>query len=164
MENASKALLMAGGVLIAILILGSLVLLFANLQDYQNKTDSSTKQSQIAEFNNQFEPYNKDNLTLMELKSVYNKIISNNTKYTEYKIDSNIIKSPGEYTKTNGKSIYEYYMKKDFKDIQETHKQYKVFKCSEIKYDNKNGGRINVMNFEDITPEGKESCLIYWYI
>ena len=79
MENASKALLMAGGILIALLIIGSLVLLFANLQDYQNKTDISSKQSQIAEFNNQFEPYNKKDLTLMELKSIYNKIISNNT-------------------------------------------------------------------------------------
>ena len=59
MENASKALLIAGGILLALLIIGSLVLLFSNLQDYQNKTNISVRQSQIAEFNNQFEPYNK---------------------------------------------------------------------------------------------------------
>ena len=31
MENASKALIMAGGVLIALMIIGALVLMFSNL-------------------------------------------------------------------------------------------------------------------------------------
>ena len=138
MENASKALLMAGGVLISLLVIGALVLLFSNLQDYQTKTNASAVQAEIANFNNQFEPYNKKDLTLMELKSVYNKIISNNEKYPEYAIDSNIIKSPGAVTKTHGKSIYEFYLhNKNFKDINEAHKQQKVFECTEIKYGRK---------------------------
>ena len=90
MENASKALIMAGGILIAMLIIGSLVLLFTSLADYQNNESINAKQSQVAEFNNQYEPFNKDNLTLNELKSIYNKIISNNKKFPEYTIGTNI--------------------------------------------------------------------------
>lgn len=90
MENASKALLMAGGILIALLILGALIMMFTSLQDYQNTNDARTKNTQIAQFNNQFEPYNKEGLTLMELKSVYNKIESNNKQHPEYEIEHNI--------------------------------------------------------------------------
>ncbi len=142
MENASKALLMAGGILIALLIIGSLVLLFANLQDYQNKTDISSKQSQIAEFNNQFEPYNKKDLTLMELKSIYNKIISNNTKHPEYKIESNII--------TAGNTVYPN-ISASFIEIDEQDKQNKRFECIKIEYNNADG-RISKMDFRDVTP------------
>ena len=144
MENASKALLMAGGILIALLIIGSLVLLFSNLQDYQNKTDVSTKQSQVAKFNNQFEPYNKKDLTLMELKSIYNKIISNNTKYPEYKIESNII--------TAGNTVYPN-IATSFSEIDETDKQNKIFECIKIEYNNPDG-RISKMDFKDVTPVG----------
>lgn len=136
MENASKALLMAGGILIALLILGSIVLLFANLQDYQNKTDSSTKQSQIAAFNNQFEPYNKDDLTLMELKSVYNKIVSNNKKYPEYVIQTNI------------ETVYSN-INVPFSQIEEEHKQNKIFKCTAIEYENSDG-RISKILFAEV--------------
>ena len=138
MENASKALLMAGGILLSLLILGSLVLLFSNLQDYQNKSDISTKQAQIAKFNNQFEPYNKSDLSLMELKSVYNKIVSNNTKNLEYRIDTNIEEVYSNITQ-------------DFSQIEEEDKQNKVFKCIKIEYNNQDG-RISLMKFEDITP------------
>ena len=136
MENASKALLMAGGILIALMIIGSIVLLFANLQDYQNKNDISIKQSQIAKYNNQFEPFNKKDLTLMELKSVYNKIESNNKKYPEYTITTNI------------ESIYPN-ITLNFSQIEEEEKINRVFKCTNIKYNNLDG-RISEMNFAEV--------------
>ncbi len=132
MENATRALVMAGGILIALLILGALLLMFNNLSSYQNANDSSEKTSQIAEFNNQFEPYNKKNLTLMELKSIYNKIESNNSKNPEYFIDNNI------------SSVYES-IDEDFTKISEDDKQTKKFKCTSVRYDKE--GRINEMNF-----------------
>ena len=55
MENASKALIMAGGVLIALLIIGSLLLMFNNLSSYQDTNIKETRTAQIIEFNNQFE-------------------------------------------------------------------------------------------------------------
>lgn len=137
MENASKALVMAGGILIALMILGSLVLLFSNLQDYQNKTDASTKQSQIAKYNSQFEPYNKENLTLMELKSLYNKIISNNERYPEYEIEQNI------------ETVYPN-ISDEFSTISEDDKIKSVFKCTKIEYNNLDG-RISKMWFRKVT-------------
>ena len=68
MENASKALLMAGGILIALMIIGALVLLGNNLSNYKSNEDISVHQAQIAEFNNQFEPYNKKRLNFNGIK------------------------------------------------------------------------------------------------
>ena len=135
MENATRALTMAGGILIALMILGALFLMFNNLSSYQNSNDASTKNSQIAEFNNQFEPYNKDNLTLMELKSVWNKIQSNNSKNPEYFIETNI------------NSIYAN-IDKDFTSLPEEDKQKRVFGCTNIDYDSE--GRINKIEFKKI--------------
>lgn len=135
MENASRALVMAGGILIALIILGALLLMFNNLSSYQNSNDASTKSSQIAEFNNQFEPYNKNNLTLMELKSVYNKIQSNNTRNPEYTINQNI-------------SIIYAYISNDFSKLPEEDKQNKSFSCTEVKYNNPDG-RISEMKFKE---------------
>ncbi len=150
MENASKALLMAGGILIALLILGALVLLMTNLQTYQNANNDMTKNSQIAEFNNQFEPYNKNNLTLMELKSVYNKIESNNAQHPEYTIDHNI---NAELLKTKAglaNSDYEKFLTATgFRTIDDEKKQNLKFKCIEGSIEYKNlDGRISKMYFD----------------
>lgn len=97
MENASYALLMAGGILITLLVISVVVFMFIQLGSAQHGQDEITKASQIAEFNEQFEPYNRDKLTLFDLKSIWNKIDSNNRKYApdkenmpEYIIDTNI--------------------------------------------------------------------------
>ena len=135
MENASKALIMAGGILIAMLIIGSLVLLFTSLADYQNNESINAKQSQVAEFNNQYEPFNKDNLTLNELKSIYNKIISNNKKFPEYTIGTNI------------KTVYPN-IENDFSEIEEEQRIKKKFECIKIEYNNPDG-RISQMNFRE---------------
>lgn len=147
MENASKALLMAGGILIALLILGALVLLMTNLQTYQNANNDMTKNSQIAEFNNQFEPYNKNNLTLMELKSVYNKIESNNAQHPEYPIEHNI----GSALRSAGLSdanCIKFESANGFREIEDTYKQKLKFKClsDSIEYKNPDG-RISKMHF-----------------
>lgn len=136
MENATRALTMAGGILIALLIIGALLLAFNNLSSYQNQMDLNEKNSQIAEFNNQFEPFNKKNLTLMELKSVWNKITSNNAKNSEYTIEQNI---QSVYANING----------DFKNFPEEDKQKKKFECINIEYQNAEG-RISKMEFKAI--------------
>lgn len=137
MENASKALLMAGGILIALLILSALVIFFTNLAEYQTNQDNSKLATQIAEFNDQYEPYNKENLTLMELKSVYNKILDNNQKATEAgvaedKINTNI---PTIYPAITG----------NWSDIVQDEKKTRRFVCTGIKY--RSDGRICEINF-----------------
>lgn len=148
MENATRALTMAGGILIALMILGALFLMFNNLSSYQNQNDTSTKSTQIAEFNNQFEPYNKkDNLTLMELHSVYNKVNSNNTKNPEYKIEM-IYEFNSNHEDRNLKENF----KSNFTAIEEAEKMNSTFSC--INIENKGvDGRISKIVFEDTTQE-----------
>lgn len=150
MENATRALTMAGGILIALMILGALFLMFNNLSSYQNQNDTSTKSTQIAEFNNQFEPYNKkDNLTLMELHSVYNKVNSNNTKNPEYKIEM-IYEFNSNHEDGNLKENF----KSNFTAIEEAEKMNSTFSC--INIENKGvDGRISKIVFKDTTLEVK---------
>ena len=147
MENATRALTMAGGILIALMILGALFLMFNNLSSYQNQNDTSTKSTQIAEFNNQFEPYNKDNLTLMELHSVYNKVNSNNTKNPEYKIEM-IYEFNSNHEDENLKENF----KSNFTAIEEAEKMNSTFSCINIEYKGVDGG-ISKIVFKDTTQE-----------
>lgn len=81
MENASKALLMAGGVLIALMVIGLLVLMFNQIGNYQNSQETNKKNSQLAEFNLDFERYLDDKgITGADVISLINKVIDYNTK------------------------------------------------------------------------------------
>lgn len=83
MENASKALLMAGGILIALLIIGMLLLMITNIGDYQRTKDSGAKATQIAKFNRDFERYTDDNgIKGTDIVSLINKIADYNSKQT----------------------------------------------------------------------------------
>lgn len=62
MENASKALIMAGAVLIGIMILGSAIYLFNSFSDTTSNVVSVFEQKRISEFNAQFMKY--ENKTL----------------------------------------------------------------------------------------------------
>ena len=57
MENASKALLIAGGVLIAILILTLFAYLFGQMAENTSNIYNTIEQSEIAEFNQKFINY-----------------------------------------------------------------------------------------------------------
>ena len=81
MENASKALLMAGGILIAMLIIGALVLMFNQVGTYGKAQEASKKNSQIADFNKDFERYLDDKgITGTDVISIINKVIDYNNK------------------------------------------------------------------------------------
>ena len=80
MENASKALIIAGAILIAILIIGLGVFIFnqaANTFD-NNQFD----QLAVQQFNAQFEPY-EGNQMGSEVRQLLQKVISNNYTYSD---------------------------------------------------------------------------------
>lgn len=83
MENATKALIMAASVLIAIVIIGSLLLMFKNLSSYQETDIQSTRDAQIIEFNNQYEIYNQKNVRGSDLYSLLNKVVDYNRRKSE---------------------------------------------------------------------------------
>ena len=80
MENASKALIMAGSVLIGLMIIGALFLMFNNLSSYQEINVQNDRDAQVVEFNNQYETYNRTDLRGSELYSLLNKIIDYNRR------------------------------------------------------------------------------------
>ena len=59
MENASRALLMAGGVLMAILVISMLVLMFSNLTNVFSEKNQANREEQIVKFNMEYESYNR---------------------------------------------------------------------------------------------------------
>ena len=91
MENASKALLIAGGILIALLVIGALVLMFNQIGSYQQAQDSNQKDSQLAEFNKDFEKYIDDKgITGADVISVINKVIDYNSKASKGGVSNSV--------------------------------------------------------------------------
>lgn len=78
MENASKALIMAGGVLIALMIIGALILMFSNLSSYQETNVRGERSAQVVEFNNRFSTYNHEDVRGSDLYSLLNNAINYN--------------------------------------------------------------------------------------
>ena len=79
MENASKALLMAAGVLMGLLIISLAVYLYTNLGLTANETLQKISESETRQFNNQFTVYeNKNDITIYDVVSVANIATDNN--------------------------------------------------------------------------------------
>ena len=83
MENASKALIIAGSVLIALIIIGALLLMFNNLSNYQNTNVENTREAQILEFNNQYETYNRKDVRGSDLYSLLSRVVDYNRRKSE---------------------------------------------------------------------------------
>lgn len=93
MENASKALLMAGGILIAILILTLVVRSFTTISIFQKSRLSEEEQEQLVEFNEQYTKYLGQYVYGTEVITVINKSLDSK----DYPITVKI-KFVGEYT------------------------------------------------------------------
>lgn len=73
MENASKALLIAAGMLIAVLVASMFALLFSTMSDYAKEYENRNLTQDIQKFNAQFEQYMKNGeATAQDIVSVYN--------------------------------------------------------------------------------------------
>lgn len=84
MENASKALLMAGGVLLGILILSLGVYLFTSFGGTSSQIHDNIEANQIAQFNSQFTKYvGNENVTIHDVVTMAN-LATENNKYYEF--------------------------------------------------------------------------------
>lgn len=83
MENASNALLIAGGVLIGILILSLAVYLFTSFGTTSAEINQRNARQQIVEFNTQYTVYaNREDLTIYDIITVANMANQNNSQYS----------------------------------------------------------------------------------
>lgn len=78
MENASKALLIAGGMLIAMMILVLIVGLVTSISDVAESQDKKQLTEQLEQFNKQYEAYNKTKMFGIDVITVVNKAIDHN--------------------------------------------------------------------------------------
>ena len=83
MENATKALIIAGGMLIAMLIVGLLVFGYNQLRNVQESKIEEEEREQIVEFNKRFEAYNKKVVRGYQMISLANLVYDTNTRYEE---------------------------------------------------------------------------------
>ncbi len=156
MENASKALLMAGGVLIAILIIAILVYSFGTMGGYFDTENAEKQAEQLKIFNDQYEVYNRKLLRGVDVISVINKVLDNNQKYgpSEYdepnylmQVELEIKETVGNLQKGNTYLLEDYIkMRQNTENF--TDFKRKVFDCKEIQY-NRETGRVNYICFTE---------------
>lgn len=82
MENASKALLMAGGVLLGVMVLSLGILLFSSFGGTSSQIHDNIEENQATQFNSQFTSYiGKDNVTIHDVVSMAKLATQNNQNY-----------------------------------------------------------------------------------
>lgn len=78
MENATKALLIGAGMLFTIAIVSIAWAAYTNITGYYQEEQKSVTSDQLANFNKEYEAYNRDDVTGFELVSLINKVINYN--------------------------------------------------------------------------------------
>ena len=140
MENSTKAILMAAGVLFALLTLSLVTVMIRNIQTISEAEDTKKQTETLQEWNAQWEAYNKQIMYGSDVLTVVNKAAQSNYDYAEYKGYEVTIKILRE----NGTAIT------DNKELSSYLQQNKlsIFKCTEISY-NDETGRVNKMTFQN---------------
>lgn len=88
MENASEALKMATGVLIAIVIIGIIVFEFNSISQLENDKEDQRVMQETTEFNKKFEAFNRSTMYGTDIISVIGMAISNNMIYNQQKYNN----------------------------------------------------------------------------
>lgn len=83
MENASKALEMAAGVLLGVLLLSLVAYFFTSISSWPEQQDDEKTSQQTAQFNLEFEVYDKKGMYGSDVISCLTKAENNNEKYYE---------------------------------------------------------------------------------
>lgn len=83
MESANKAMMMAGGMLFAIMVMSLVAFVFSRLTTIPTEEDSKILIQQAAAFNNEYTAYDKRIMYGVDVISVLNKALSNNVKYVQ---------------------------------------------------------------------------------
>ena len=132
MENAAQALLIAGGILLAILTLSLIVYMSNNVSTIGSAQAEKQEVERLAAWNAEWEAYNKQVLYGAEVLTVRNKADQNNLEYTNVEYHVTII-----CTDKNGDNIE--------LDMISKHKK-SIFECINIVYSDKTG-RVESMTF-----------------
>ena len=150
MENASKALLMAAGVLMGVVILSLAAYLFVTFSSSADDVKSEIANNQLNKFNSQFLAYEqREDLTVYDILTAVNLAENNNkqlepgdTNYITVMIDNSVVNSTEIEEKIKPENLEEGEMKED---NNLGGKSLKNYKCKVLLSDIT--GRVNVVNF-----------------
>lgn len=165
MENATKALLIAAGVLIAIMVISALVLMFDRISEVSQTEQDALVAQQLTEFNREYEAFNRRDLWGGQIISVMNKMLDNNNKYATLDEDNYMMDISVKFTviddffnkKKEGTTYFTLVsFSQKFAEAQRTEDQLtelkrKLFKCVSVEY-NEETGRVQKMYFEEVDP------------
>ena len=147
MENASKALIMAGGILIAIIIIALLVSTFSTINQFQMSNLSEEEQKKLIAFNEQYTKYLNQYVYGTDVKTLQNKQTQTGV---EVKFEPGSTGPGNTYTQA-----YEYHSG-DFATGTSAYytTDTKYYKCTNIEFNN-NTGKVESITFKEIpVPTG----------
>ncbi len=145
MENASKALIIAGGVLIGVLILSLAVYLFIDFGEKAARMHDQITSNQLTQFNAQFNVYaGRNDVTIYQIITVANLAYENNIDEVDnnYKVRV-FLQSKGEISQNevNAKNLINEYGVITSIDDNEN-----LFTCLQVKYHE--NGRVSEIHFK----------------
>lgn len=170
MENASKALIMAGSILMALMVIAVVIFMYNQLAGIEQTKESANVTDKLAEYVKKFEQYNKtiygsELMSLANLQADYNKIQADMKGYEtvtiEVKIHTTIeengttyFQAKNEYIEISKisesvaslKEAIEYYEKKTY-EVGKTKKTTKTIK----EYSQMSRREIATLNGDDIS-------------
>ena len=154
MENATKAFIIAGGMLIAMLIVGLLVWGYNNISSFQRTNVETEALEQIAEFNSRFEAYNRGSVRGYQMISLANLVYDTNSRFTEadgYNPVTVTVDGLSSADATNEDLVT--YIQTNYDRMNSNQKnalKELVFECTGVEYDTQNS-RVLHMTFRRLT-------------
>ena len=154
MENASKALIIAGGMLIAMLIVGLLVWGFGRIRETQQTQVDQESIQEITDFNERFEAYNRTTVRGYQMISLANLVYDTNSRFTEadrYNPVTVTVDGLSSADATNEDLVT--YIQTNYDRMNSNQKnalKELVFECTGVEYDTQNS-RVLHMTFRRLT-------------
>lgn len=154
MENASKALIIAGGMLIAMLIVGLLVWGFGRIRETQQTQVDQESIQEITDFNERFEAYNRTTVRGYQMISLANLVYDTNSRFTEadgYNSVTVTVDGLSSADATNEDLVT--YIQTNYDRMNSNQKnalKELVFECTGVEYDTQNS-RVLHMTFRRLT-------------
>ena len=152
MENASKALLMAAGVLMGVVILSLAAYLFVTFSSSADDVKSEIANNQLNKFNSQFLAYEqREDLTVYDILTAVNLAENNNkyyqlepgdTNYITVKVDNSVVNSTDIEKKIKPESLEK---EGEMKEDNLGGKSLKNYRCNVLLSDIT--VRVNAVNF-----------------
>ena len=113
MDNASKALVMVGAILISVMLISLGVFLFTYARDQAESTTGMMDSTKVGAFNAQFLPYCGDNIKGTSVVTLISNVTASNVQNPEFPVETPGFESSADVTRTSTYTVEEVYDEDD---------------------------------------------------